>query len=421
MKAIQDVSSIVDRNLHPIIMDFKSLLNWTRSRQFLIMLIFLLEVFSLCLSGFSIFLTIIFFSDSESSGWFTWLGLSIVGLGLVSICIVGLHGAYTVNLGLLLAYFWGIAVFIAPIILGVIACLDYVTFVGVWFSHSWSETNFAFVRKLFCPDGTGQTLCAAPIDGGPAFPDIDGWCTALYNSTACQGIRDDAVSYAVEYGTNLASIQAFVSTGILGIIVLTIGICFRILSATVITESMNDVINYILLVPIGGCIGVITGLRSWETYDGQYSFEWFHKLYIAVAVAIFVSIPIGIIAGKLKNKNMMIGYMLIIVLTITALSVGGSFLTIYSSLMKSDYTPTDEEADTIACAKNLSCCCCDTLIPIDGRLCPEWSIMDIKSIMLLELNIYSAISYLSLGYLVGAFIVALYVWRTIKDYKSDYV
>lgn len=73
----------------------------------------------------------------SNTDWITWLGLAIVGLALTVTCIIGIRGAHVVSLELLLIYFWSIVIFIAPLLLGVIACFDFYEYMETYFQHRW--------------------------------------------------------------------------------------------------------------------------------------------------------------------------------------------------------------------------------------------------------------------------------------------
>jgi hypothetical protein len=222
-------------------------------RKFLFLLIFLVAIFSLCISGFAIFLTELFYTRGDPSSFINWLGLAIVGLCLTSICIIGMRGTHLVNLELLLTYFWGITVFISGLSLSVVACFSFYEYIQSWFTHSWSEPSFEGVRSFFClPDGTTNTKCNVPYNDRGS----DSWCKVNYNATDCSHIRDDAIRRAVNFGRLLTLIVASVALVNIVIILITIYICYRILTREVITQSMNDIINYLLLLPMAGCIGL---------------------------------------------------------------------------------------------------------------------------------------------------------------------
>ena len=79
-------------------------------------LLVLVEVFSICFTAVAAFLIFLFYDQSSSNKTLTsspnyndqrtsstnWIGLTFVGLCLMTICIIGLRGADLVNLNLLL-------------------------------------------------------------------------------------------------------------------------------------------------------------------------------------------------------------------------------------------------------------------------------------------------------------------------------
>lgn len=79
------------------------------------------------------------------------------------------------------------------------------------------------------------------------------------------------------------------------------------LTRSVITESMNDVINYLLVLPICGCAGLAWYLWDWQYYT-HLPYWWAPKLFIALAVGQFVALPTGVLAGRLKSQIMLTMY-----------------------------------------------------------------------------------------------------------------
>lgn len=407
-----------------MIPQFKTVGNFfhRNKQKILIILICLLELFSISLSGFSMYLTKLFWDGSNSSSSsFNWLGLSVVGLCLSLICIIGLRGATMINLDWLLTYFWGIAVFIAPIILGVIACFDFYVYVSTWFKHSWDLPTFYQLREIFCKPGTASTLCVAPVLAPGSPVTIDSWCMSNFNSTECSSIRETAILSATTYGRYLALGQASAATLILLVIMITIFICYRMLTVVVITESMNDIINYLLLLPIGACISMAIALWNWTNYKG-FEYSWIARLFVALSAGQTVALPLGIIAGRLKSQAMLTFYLVLIFLCIVGLAVSGSYGLLYAGLMSKDFKPSLLESSKIACQMELSgCCCCDKVDSYNGIGCPEWNQEEIISLLVLQLKIYGVVSFLCILYLVGALVVASFVRRSLKNYKTDYI
>jgi hypothetical protein len=179
---------------------------------------------------------------------------------------------------------------------------------------------------------------------------------------------------------------------------------------------MNDIVNYILILPIGGCIGVAIYLADWTSYR-NIPYTWLSNVFIALAVAQGVTLPIGFIAGRLKKQYMMTIYMILMIFCITGLGFAGGTSLVYAGLISEVYQPSSSDAEQIACYKKLTgCCCCDA----DGT-CPEWSTADIISLLVLELKIAGVIACSCMIYLIGAFIVGGFMRKSLQNYKSDYV
>ena len=98
-------------------------------------------VCSVVLTFCSVYVASLFYIGEQSAtgnrgtDWITWLGLGIIGLILTATCIIGMRGAVIVSLDLLLIYFWAIVVFVAPLLLGTIACFDFYLYMKVYFRH----------------------------------------------------------------------------------------------------------------------------------------------------------------------------------------------------------------------------------------------------------------------------------------------
>merc|ERR1711871_220886 len=123
----------------------------------------------------------------------------------------------------------------------------------VYFRHRWEFNYFSEVRKLFCAPGTSDSKCMAPLGGGRDFESVTDCCLANFNSTDCQSIRDTAESNALLWGEQITLSEGIVGTLNLVMIFASLYLCYRILTSPVITQSMNDIISYLLLIPIGGC------------------------------------------------------------------------------------------------------------------------------------------------------------------------
>jgi hypothetical protein len=82
-------------------------------------------------------------------------------------------------------------------------------------------------------------------------------------------------------------------------------LCYHILSAQVITKSMNDTMNYLLVLPIAGCAG-ITGY-TWWMRDLAWDLYWIPDAFLLISLMQVVLVPLGIAGGRLKAPNILLG------------------------------------------------------------------------------------------------------------------
>lgn len=397
---------------------FKKYSDLRDSRKVLFSVNLIIAICSLCLSGFSAYLSVILYDPAFSSGWINWLGLSIVGLALAVTCIVGMRGAHLVSLDLLLTYFWGITVFVAPLLLGIVACIDFYSYMSVWFEHEWEEQNFQGVRELFCPpEQPNLAKCAAPL-----FNAGD-WCMKNFNSTDCQSIRETAIATSLVWGREITLGQAIISIIDLVLIGFSLFFCYRLLKRNVIAQSMNDVINYLLVLPIGGSCGIAYYLWWLQAYSPErLQYSWLAGLFAALAVTQVCALPLGIAAGRLKSQFLLTVYMLLIFMITTGLALGGTIALLFAGLISETFQPSAAEIGDIACRKQLNGCSnCEAVQGASVNRCPQWAKDEVISLLVLDLKIAGIVAFVSLLYLFGAMIVAFLVQQSLENYKNDYI
>ena len=142
-------SLLLDWSYHKLINPLKNIFT-THQRLLLFICIIVLEIFSILLVGYALFLAYLFYnpnptsyttvSNSDTSAGSTfldWIGLSIVGIFMMITCVIGLRGAHTVNLSLLLTFFWAVMIFIGPLLIAVVVGFDFYLFLYTYFYHGW--------------------------------------------------------------------------------------------------------------------------------------------------------------------------------------------------------------------------------------------------------------------------------------------
>jgi hypothetical protein len=283
----------------------------TSPRKFLFGLNLLLAIVATAITSYSIYLVQLLYNPHFITGWSNWLILVIVGGFLILTSIVGMRGAHQVSLDLLLSYFWSVLVLFAPLLLGIFAVFNISFYTRIWFEHQWNTADFQSIRETFCdPRSTANTKCRAPTSTSPViyenktYSSADAWCKQRFNSTDCLEIRSDAIDLAVQWGSSIIFANSII--GLVGIIVMAgcIYMSVQILTSPVITQSMLEIINYLLIIPIASCIGQAVGF--WWIEEMSFKFTWLPKVYCAVAAAQIVALPVGIASGRLKSRSLLV-------------------------------------------------------------------------------------------------------------------
>lgn len=146
--------------------------NLLKPRKLLMLNNFLMAICAIVLSGSAVLVCVTFYQSSAEStssrftSLYNWILLSLAGLGLLALCVIGMRGAHLVSLELLLFYFWGVAFFISPLILETVICFDFYVYLSTYLTHNWELPEFSEVRQYFCAPGTADNKCIAPILGG---------------------------------------------------------------------------------------------------------------------------------------------------------------------------------------------------------------------------------------------------------------
>lgn len=399
----------------------------TSPRKLLFGINFLLAICCLSLAGFAIFLCQLFYDPDFTSGWIIWLGMSIVALFLAAVSIIGMRGAHMVSLDLLLTYFWGIIVFVAPLLLALFACFNFFFYTRIWFKHQWATVRFEKVRSIFCsPRSTANNKCIAPLGDEVYYVDDDyytyqsnyttTWCLANYNATDCGEIRDAAITKAVDWGGKVITAQSTV--GLVGVFIIgwSIYISYEILTSPVITQSMMDVINYLLLLPMAGCVAL--SVYHWWIQRLELSTAWLPVLFLVLAISQLLALPLGIISGRMKSRALLTVYISLMVLIALGLAAAGGIGYTMAEETVTSYAPSNVTVYEIACRKSLPGCSGCLTAP---QSCPEWSSKDVMSLLSLDFRLAGMVAILSILYIIGGLIVASLVDNGLKNYKTDFI
>lgn len=393
-------------------------------RQYLKLSIYGINICALLILSDCLFLTLMFYNPKILGSTASWLSIAVAAIALWVMSIIGLRGSYLVSLELLLSYFWGVSVFISALTLAVVSCLDSYLYMDIWVRHSWEEPVFSWLRSLYCrPQSTASGKCLAPI-----VANVTDWCVANFNSTDCSTIRREAVVRTESLLQTLTLSLGLVEIVTIILIFVSIYMCFKILTPPVITQSMNDIINYLLLLPMAACVGLSWYLLQFANQSTY--FEILAYLFIALAVGQVIALPLGIAAGRLKSLTLISFYVLLIFM-ITMGYLGGAIMGLLfaKKIFDGNQQPTLLQTENIACQKTLGCCCCNQKGASENRnhtmitgttfnRCPEWTNTEIITLLSLDLKISAFVAIVSVIYLTGALTVGLIVWQNLRNYKS---
>jgi hypothetical protein len=300
----------ISENVYPL-----QALNTTSPRKVLFAFNLILAICMIVITALAVYVTWLLYDSEFYSGWINWFTLVVVGFFIVVCAIVGMRGAHQVSLELLLSYFWGLIVLIAPLLLGLFAVFNISFYARIWFKHQWETPEFSAFRNIFCkPVRYADTKCVAPLfdtlanssiftTNGTQFNSTQSWCIEFYNATDCEIIRNNAIDDAVDWGSSLIVTNTVVGLSGLILMVLSITISVKILTHPVITQSMLDMINYLLIIPVAACVAQT--LAFYWIQDLDVPFSWLPKLYLGLAVAQTVAFPLGIVSGRLKSRTLL--------------------------------------------------------------------------------------------------------------------
>lgn len=294
-------------------------------------------VLTLVLSGFSMYVSTLIYDRSFIGGWADFVGVSIVSFAIALTCITGARGSHIVSLELLLGYFWLVVVFIGPLILGVVIALTFTRYIDVYFLHQWTEPNFSKIRDLFCHEYS-DTKCLVPLSITTNLEAVNN--TYCDYQTDCVTVRDSAINQAIKYGTELTISQASLCLLVLLLLGWAMYTCQFIVTSAVITQSMNDYINYLLLLSIGSSAGL--AYYMWwlnEFKGGTFDYGWIPSLFIAMSIAQTVAIPFGIYAGRSKSRVLLTIYIIFVFLIASGFAATGVLGLIIASISTSIISP----------------------------------------------------------------------------------
>ena len=182
---------------------------------------------------------------------------------------------------------------------------DFYSYLEISFKHSWTTSGFSSIRKLTCrPSSTSDTLCNVPCKSifhsffllvvsifcfssldpfpfqypFPKYESINDWCVGTfgnstlyasynvtYNPGICNLIYTNAITEATSQAQTSILVISIICVVTSVIIIAAQYLCYYIITAPILSESMNDIINYLLVLPVACCFLMAWYLWDWQT------------------------------------------------------------------------------------------------------------------------------------------------------------
>mmetsp|Transcript_13218 Transcript_13218/g.21639 ORF Transcript_13218/g.21639 Transcript_13218/m.21639 type:complete len:429 (-) Transcript_13218:81-1367(-) len=407
-----------------------------RSRDHSIMMAccVLATVFGLVTTGLSIYLGWVIFQLNAASYLLSVIGLVMTAVGACGIAASTQNAKHlkATQAPAMFIYIYGVILLTPVILLVMVGCFSFDSTLTSFVRHGWDDGSADELRVQFCPGGTADRQCRAPVLGGPDFDTVDAWCTAgcpyegraggallcAYNTTGCEWLVDSAQDDAREWISDMANVTG--SLSLFNVTLLIIGATFaiRLLTVQVFMKSMLSVINAESL-PF--C--VMSTLSGTYALHRQYfvgGLVWVAWMFIAVGAICATLAAIGFYAGHFKIRRLLGVYNACVVLVLVVCSVVSVTCWVLTGELDNhfeDMTPADIQ--DIPCRANFEgCCCCgeDT-----EEVCPEWSKNEIMDFISLILKLLGFVSFF-VGFFLGfGFLGAIAWYKSLEEYQCEMV
>eukprot|EP00978_Attheya_sp_CCMP212_P004547 scaffold9919_cov55-Attheya_sp.AAC.1 len=359
--------------------------------------------------------------------------LGVVGFILLVTVLCTMRVIREVNLVGAVRYMWALIWILPMEIFFVISLFDYHRVTDVWVKHWWATPSMAWFRELFCQRGTANTLCAAPTLGGKDYDSTDEWCLSIYNSTACQTLRDSA---QLEMRTStyiFFTINAICGLFLIVLLLLTLNVLGGVISTPIVQRSKESNVPAWLTLPTVGCLcgGAILLFSPSSVLNNETGTDifWIGVTYLVSACTFFLAAVLGwtisvfpVLNSRAKKQKQIVVYMFIATMVCTVFSVAAIFVaSLIYSINLVDVPLTDRLRGDIACYIDSaqSCTQCNNL---DGlQECPEWSDDDVIKVIQTQLKQSATLAAIFLLYAFSSLRFGFVLRSHISRYQIDYV
>jgi hypothetical protein len=364
--------------------------------------------------------------------------LGLVGIIIFFTEILTLRVIREVNLVGCVRYMWSLYWLVPIEILLVVSLFDYHRVTDVWIRHWWLTPSFDWFRQQFCLEGTANTECTVPIDGGAEFDSEDEWCSFYYNATNCAQIKIDAQKEMAAVSYVFLTSNAIWGLLLVCLLCLALRMLEGIITAPIVQSSKQANIPLWLSLPCLGCLaGGATLLFSPSSAVGNEigsEVFWVGVAYFASGGSFLFAVLLGWFIStysvlnsrdKLHKQIAVSLFIATMVLTIFILMVVFAASLVFSVDLV-DYGISDEERGSIACYVDTANSCTNCYPNDEGwdpaePQCPEWTLDDVVKVLQTQLKQSATLAAIFLIYAFSALRFGFVLRSHVSRYQIEYV
>jgi len=317
-----------------------------------------------------------------------------------------------------------------------ISLYDYYNVTQAWIRHWWLDDNMSWFRLFFCEEGTADSTCLVPINGGVGYPTEDAWCLGEYDSIGCTKIRDDAQDRMERFMLTFYTGLAGWTSVFVVLLVLVLKSLQQIITKPVVQKSRESNVPAWLFLPtitnamVGGVLHFSPSSLLSDSSTSDQKTSWIGVAYLVVACLFLISLLTGWFLSSFtirsnadkRSKNVAVVIIIIMMGTNVAILAGLFVGSLLRSANLFDSPIQDIERGIVACMVDRagSCTNCDN--EMDGvDRCPEWTLDEVTHIMQTQLKQSAALAVIFILYAISVLRFGITLRKHLSLYQIDYV
>jgi len=353
--------------------------------------------------------------------------ISLINFVLLIATVLAHRAIRNVNLVGSVRFMWVLFWLLPLQIFCMIGLFDINNVGGVTAKYWWDDPSMSFVRRLFCEEGTEDSKCMAPIDGGSVYESELIWCQKEYNATDCESVRDDAqrrynLSAGIYYTVN--GVWALLLVVLMWV---TLSLLQAVITLPIVQRSKESNIPLWLTFPIVGCfaLGYILLFEEASIEEIVDDVYWIAIGYLTSGGLFTLAAMIGIVLKfytvlNRRQRRIKQGLVIVFISTImmTLLAVSTIFVT--SLLYSFRFVDlTEDSLQQIACVIDMSGSCtgCDQL----PKQCPEWTNEDVQKVLATMMKQNTTLAAIFLVYAMITLRYGFVLFAHVSRYQIEYV